>query len=248
MGSVHSKSVSKSASASVGSFGRAGSFLEYDRVIHHMSRGDLIEVLRGRYRHWAIFESVDHYGNVMCFHITAVDNGYADDMDTDLTRTGVRKEISFNGKALLKYEPLEDILKDTDSPQPSLCRINNQEIMASKMLKTIGNQLPDLDQVFTTLHQMKDTIFRYCLKSLNCEHYSTFWKYGIGWSSQVNTFKDIITAALKTVSTLSDTTGRYLQNNGCYKMGFVCLLISVISSMAAKVVEEIDLTLKNLRL
>ncbi|CAG2162122.1 unnamed protein product [Oppiella nova] len=235
MGSVQSKSLSMSSSESMCSFGRTGSFLEYDRVKHLLSRGDLIEVLRGRYRHWVFFESVDYYGNVMCFHITAVHDGDADDKGTDLTRTGVRKEMSFNGKALLKYEPLEDILKDADSPQPSLCRINNQEIMASQMLKITGNQCQTWIK-FTELRAL--------------HHVLEVWHRVVITGEP---FKDISTAALKTVSTLCDTTSRYLQHNGCFIWGIACLLISVVSSvvssMAAKVVEEeIDLTLKTLKL
>ncbi|CAG2117378.1 unnamed protein product [Medioppia subpectinata] len=248
MGSVYSKSPSVVTSlSSVSSFGKTGSFLEYERIIHHLNSGDLIEVLRGPYKHWAIFESVDRFGNCMCFHITAIEEPI-DHNDSGLEKNDVRKEISFDGKALLKYEPLLDILKDSDSPKPSMCRINNQEIMGQRMRKMINNQIPDLNQVFKVLHAFKDTVLKYCLKSLNCEHYCTFWKYGIGWSSQVNSFKDIITTALKTVSSLSRTAADVLQHNGCYKLGIVCLLVSVISAEAARVVEAIDFTLKDLRI
>ena len=241
MGSVNSKSVSSE------SFGSAGSFLEYDRVIYHVKQGDLIEIHRNKYKHWVMCESIDTTGNVWCFHITAVGHQSAEDEDTD-QQIALRKEVSFNGKALLKYEPLEDILKDTDDRQPSLCRVNNQHNMARKMLATLRNQMPDLKNVFKVLHRLKDTVFKYDLKASNCEHYCTFWKYGIGWSSQVNSFKDVLTAGLQIVSTTAKAMANIADRSGWHQIGLVCLLVSTVASLAAEVVKGIEFTLNDLKL
>lgn len=241
MGSVQSSSVSDSLSGSV------GSFLEYDRVLFHLNPGDLIEVHRGRYRHWVLCEDIDESGTVWCFHVTAVGQ-YDPELDAPFDESvRITKEVSFNGKAWLKYQPLDDILRDTPDQTLSKCRVNNQTGMALKMLNAVRNQAPDITQVFKRLHELKDRLFSYDLKSLNCEHYCTLWKYGIGWSSQVNTFKDIITAGLKFVSTAASVAADWSRANGCYRIGLVCLLISTVASMAAQVIDGIDFTLKSLR-
>jgi len=152
MGSVNSKSISSN------SFGSVGSYLEYDRIIYHLNSGDLIEIHRSSYKHWAICESIDENGTVWCFHVS----GAPDDSFCE-TNT---KEVAFNGKACIKYEPLFDILKDNKSSRPSLCRVNNQQNMAQKMMKTTRNGLPDIKQVFKMLHNMKNTIVKYDLKVL----------------------------------------------------------------------------------
>ena len=165
MGSIQSKTITSDA------FGSDNPFLEYNRIIFELKRGDLIEIQRLVYRHWVICEKIDTYGTVWCFHVTASDPNQP------------INEIGFNGTAVLRYEPLEHILKDAADGTSSLCRINNQEEMALKMMASVGKEMPDLDQVFDYLHQNKDHTFDYDLRSNNCEHYCTLWKYGIGWSS-----------------------------------------------------------------
>ena len=239
MGSVYSKSVSSD------SFGSTTSFLEYDRIKYHLSRGDLIEIHRNGYKHWVICEGIDSSGSIWCFHVT-----HTTPIDTHQPIDEVipTKEVAFNGKALLKYEPLEDILKDTNDGKPSLCRKNNQQNMARNMLATVGNQLPDLNEVFAVLHRLKDRYLPYDLKASNCEHYCTFWKYGIGWSSQVNSFKEILTAGLQLVSTYSKTMANIAERSGYYKIGMVCLIISTIASLASEVVKGIEFTLNDLKI
>ena len=174
MGSLLSKTKSKS-----NSFGETGSFLEYSEIASVVKRGDLIEIYRSfAIKHWVICKSVDSNGTVWCYHVTDPITG--------------SKNLSFNTKARIKFEPLEDILKDTDDDQPSLCRVNNQEYLAQKVLEMPNKQWPGLDEVFKFLDNMKNTYVKYNLKCNNCEHYSTLWKYGIGWSSQVSTVKQIL--------------------------------------------------------
>lgn len=53
-------------------FNSPNPFLEYKRIIYHLNVGDLIEIDRGSYRHWAICEKIDQNGIVWCFHVTRV--------------------------------------------------------------------------------------------------------------------------------------------------------------------------------
>ena len=147
----------------------------YGRVAKKVERGDLIEVKRGNYSHWLICESVESDGTVWCFHVSS-EYGSS----------------SFSGRptedVIIKYQKLEDVLKDTDDGKPSPFRVDNQKSMAEMHLK--GRECPDLDAVFSQLHEKKGSKVEYDWKRLNCEHYCTEWKYGIGWSSQVDDFHD----------------------------------------------------------
>ena len=150
MGSINSKF-----------YGTAGPFLEYKEIAWAVKRGDFIEIQpknRGsKYSLWVFFESFDSNGNVWCFHVTVTDP---------------------NKKALIKYEPLEDILKNTNNGQPSLCRINNQE----KVLRDRGLQALELFDVYLDkIFKMRDKYVDDDLRSKNCEDYCTLCKYGIGW-------------------------------------------------------------------
>ena len=234
MGSIFSKSESSE------SFGSPGSFLEYNQVINEIKIGDLIEIHPNgngslNYEHWVMCESIDSCGTVWCFHITAIDH-----------RT--------NGRAVLEYELLEDILYDTADRQPpeerkpSLCRVNNQQNMARKMLATLNNEMPDFKDVFKLLHRMKDKVFKFDLMTTNCEHYCTLWKYGIGWSTQINTYQDIVSAGLQVVSKAAKEGLKLDDESGCHIMGKECLLISTVSSLAAEVVKGIEFTLNDLKL
>ena len=76
--------------------------------------------------------------------------------------------------------------------KPSLIRINNQSDIAESKLKERKLQKPDIDQVLNNLKELKDGVFHYDLKKMNCEHYCTLWKYGISWSSQVEAVLGIV--------------------------------------------------------
>ena len=128
------------------SFGSTGSFLEYNQVINHLNPGDLIEIQRRfGYKHWALFHQIDRSGNVWCYHITGAE------------------ALLLSGKAILKYEPLKDILKDINDSIPSLCRVNNQDIMAAEMLNIIKNERPDIKQVFKILKRKRNSLVKYDL-------------------------------------------------------------------------------------
>ena len=137
------------------------SYLEYDQVVPMLKPGDLIEIRRYTYKHWAMFHK--RVGNtVWCYHISEI--------------------LTDKGKATVFYEPLDLILKESDG-NLSPCRINNQEQTAEDMKTKHGTQSPDINEVFSILHDLRDSSLPYNLRTNNSEHYCTLWKYGIGWSS-----------------------------------------------------------------
>ena len=190
---------------STDSFKNKTPFLDYERIVYHLSRGDLIEIKRNGYNHWVICESIDSYGTVWCFHVTLISiEPPLNHLEINSTETSTTTTITNSVNAILKYEPLQDILKDNSDGKPSLCRLNNQQKRAKQKLNGRDVCDRDLDELFKVLHQTKDRSTPYDLKTNNCEHYVTQWKYGIGWSSQLNALKQI-------VATFSNTpiTGSY---------------------------------------
>ncbi len=150
-----------------------------------------------------------------------------------------------NGKAQIKYELLTIVLRDNDSGEESLLRINNQKPMAERMLKAAKIEMPNIEDVFSMLHKLKGAIVKYDIKKSNCEHYVTLWKYGIGWSSQVSVVGDIFSFTLKTTSKLLTETGigliKYKQE---FSTGGLCIIISEVLYKASKVIKSIEITMK----
>ena len=120
-----------------------GLFISYEQIYSRIEQGDLIEIKRNLYNHWVLVHKKEE-SNVWCYHITGAE------------------EKLLKGWALLKYEPLFQILKDNDSCVPSLCRINNQNIMSAMIVKT--TKRPDIRQVFEYLHRNRDSLMKYNLK------------------------------------------------------------------------------------
>ena len=106
------------------------------------------------------------------------------------------------------------------------------------MMASVGKEMPDLDQVFDYLHQNKDQTFDYDLRSNNCEHYCTLWKYGIEWSSQVNTVKNVLTTGLHTTSEATREQDERAWSNKQYKKGMAYILASGVSHMAENFVQK----------
>lgn len=156
------------------SSGRQSSFLNYDELVaRDLNPGDLIEIDRGTYNHWAMFSNRCDNGTYWCFHVTTVDG--------DFEKKGALLSSARNALAGIKKHKLRDIIEDNDSKKPSQARINNK-IEEAKRKKCLP--LP-IDKVIQNLEKLKDEPVGYNLKSLNCEHYATNWKYGAGWSRQV---------------------------------------------------------------
>jgi hypothetical protein len=225
-------------SVSSSSLSNAGSFKEYKNIKVNIKKGDLIDIYRCEnngipYRHWVIFEKEDSSGNLWCFHVSGVE-----DEDNSV------EEVVSNGKAQIKYEPLAIILRNNDSGEESRLRVNNQNSMAKKMLKTVEIERPKIEDVFSMLHTLNGAIVKYDIKKSNCEHYVTLWKYGIGWSSQVSAARDIINSTLELTTGLLNVIGygliKYQQQ---FLIGGVCILLSTVSSKATEVIKNIEITM-----
>ena len=210
-------------------FGKVGSFLEYDQVVPMLKPSDLVEIRRYEtkviFQHWVMVHKIT--GNtVWCYHIT---------------RTSADES-----KATVLYEPLDDILKDSKG-NSSLCRINNQERMAEEFRTKSGIQFPDLNNVFDTLYGFRNKTFPYDLKTNNCEHYCTLWKYGFGWSSQTSTYKKILQALLLFCSKVGEigmVCGRMLAVTGTgIAVTIFFTAVYGISLMAAQIVKMKNITL-----
>ncbi|XP_054156257.1 uncharacterized protein LOC128954684 [Oppia nitens] len=102
---------------------------------------------------------------------------------------------------MLLCQPLMDILNDSGTNKPSLCRINNQETMAAivKRFMIIAKKIrpnkfihKDIATVFGILYRLRDKPVKYNLITSNCEHYVNLWKHGIGWSIQLNRAKNMV--------------------------------------------------------
>jgi hypothetical protein len=155
-------------------------YVTYDELIRNgeLPCGSLIEIDRGLYKHWAYYDK-----NGFCYHVTDPDN-------YDIGRTAaVSQSTSFSlgfekVKAVIRYARLEDIMKNSGSRTPSRARVNNQEEEAKrKKLEAID---PKVTLEFLEKASQKELPLEYNLTYRNCEHYVTAWKYGEGFSDQVD--------------------------------------------------------------
>lgn len=160
------------------STGSKSSFFNYNELVEKdLKPGDLIEIDRGTYNHWAMFSNKSDNGTHWCFHVTTIDG--------DFEKKGAMMSSARNAVAALKKHKLKDILDDNESKQPSLARINNK-IEEAKRKNYVPRQI---EEVIENLEMQKDEQVRYNLTTYNCEHYVTNWKYGKGWSRQVEVVK-----------------------------------------------------------
>lgn len=174
------------------SFSRSasGSFLNFDELVRrNLQEGDLIEVDRGTYNHWAFYAGQCDNGTHWCFHVTTTGDG-------DFEKKGALMSNGSKATAAIKKHKLKEILDDSDSKKPSLARVNNKIAEANKK-KCMPRSIYC---VIEWLENRKDELVPYNLKKLNCEHYVTTWKYGTGWSRQVEiaeiaTFSTIVAAS-----------------------------------------------------
>lgn len=156
------------------SSGSRSSFLNYDELVaRDLQPGDLIEIDRGTYNHWAMFSNKSDNGTFWCFHVTTVDG--------DFEKKGAILSSARNAFAGIKKHKLKDIIEDNASKKPSQARINNKIEEATRKRCV---PLP-IDKIIQNLEKRKDEPVEYNLTHSNCEHYVTNWKYGSGWSRQV---------------------------------------------------------------
>jgi len=180
------------------SFSRSASssFLTYTELIEKdLQPGDLIEIDRGTYNHWAMYTGKCENGTHWCFHVTTTDG--------DFEKMGALMSFSSvsNAVAAIKKHKLLDIINDTDSKKSSMARINNKIQEASRK-KCVP--LP-IGPVIEQLEKRKDRTVKYNLTDLNCEHYVTTWKYGAGWSRQVEivTTTTVVAASFAAVAAVA---------------------------------------------
>ncbi|CAG2107673.1 unnamed protein product [Medioppia subpectinata] len=143
--------------------------------------GDLIEILIpvptddphtvtvGRNRsHWALVESVDPRGNIRCYHLA-------------------RDPLTAPTRRVVRWEPLVNILDecaDIGADGFVYWRCNNQHRLARQLLAITGRHgPPPLDVVFGEINKFRDREVAFDPDGCNAEHYCTYWRYGIGWSS-----------------------------------------------------------------
>lgn len=119
--------------------------------------GDLIEIDRTLFTHWAIY----------------VGNGRAVDVQGS-TKNDLA--IPVCGKGTVRVANLVDVCGTCPA------RVNNKEVPAKERNL---NALPPHLVVVNVLKHVGKTV-SYNLLSRNCEHFVTEWKYGKGWSDQVS--------------------------------------------------------------
>ena len=141
---------------------KMGNSSSYERFI---SIGDLVKVYRTGYQHWAIVDtSVDE--DVWCYHITKQANN----------SISFQNPHSSNG--VIKRETLERV---TGGDQFTF---DNQEDKGRCLLRKYSACMPDFEIVRDVLKEFEGRSVNYKLFDLNCEHFATFCRYGIGWSTQ----------------------------------------------------------------
>jgi hypothetical protein len=147
-----------------GLFSDKNPFLEYDRFLNHLHRGDLIEIDRGKYRHWALCERIQN-DSVWCFHVTHVPN------------FKIKRENRPKYEACIRYQPLRDILLNSRRVL-SKCRVNNKVAKAEELMKKEGiNTPPNINVIIDQLHGVIDHIVEYDPKvreNLNITSFQTF--------------------------------------------------------------------------
>lgn len=180
-----------------GSFsaGSKASFLSYKELIaKDLNPGDLIEIDRGNYNHWVMFANKCQItGTHWCFHVTTTDG------DFEKRRAMMSFVGSVRAAASIRKHKLKDIIEDNDTGKPSQARINNK--LAEAMKKKCAPR--PIKKVIEHLEEQKDQTVQYNLKNLNCEHYVTTWKYGAGWSRQVENIVDTVTVGAAAVTTFA---------------------------------------------
>ncbi|XP_047550003.1 phospholipase A and acyltransferase 5 isoform X1 [Lutra lutra] len=120
--------------------------------------GDLIEIFRIGYEHWAIYVEDD-----CVVHLAAPSKG-------EEFEAGSITSV-FSNRAVVKYSRLEDVLHGCS------WKINN---------KLDGTYLPlPVDQILQRTKQMINKIVQYSLIEGNCEHFVNDLRYGVPRSQQV---------------------------------------------------------------
>uniref|UniRef100_A0A452QJW4 Phospholipase A and acyltransferase 5 n=1 Tax=Ursus americanus TaxID=9643 RepID=A0A452QJW4_URSAM len=123
---------------------------------HGPRPGDLIEIFRIGYEHWAIYVEDD-----CVVHLAAPTRSLSAGSITSV----------FSNRAVVKYSRLEDVLHGCS------WKVNN---------KLDGTYLPlPVDQILQRTKEMVNKIVQYSLIEGNCEHFVNGLRYGVPRSQQV---------------------------------------------------------------
>ncbi|XP_006877951.1 PREDICTED: Ca(2+)-independent N-acyltransferase [Chrysochloris asiatica] len=118
--------------------------------------GDLIEIFRIGYEHWAIYVEDDHV-----VHLASPSEEFEAGSITSV----------FSNRAIVKYSRLEDVLHGCS------WKVNN---------KLDGTYLPlPVDKIIQRAKTMINKIVQYSLIDGNCEHFVNDLRYGVPRSQQV---------------------------------------------------------------
>jgi hypothetical protein len=124
-------------------------FIEYKNIIHELKSGDLIEIEKPNEMNiWVIFEGLDENKNAMCYYIKP------------------NKDVQMARSANIVYESLSDIMelnrdKYGFSKKLTHCRIDNQELLANKLIKIGIKNKPDINQMFLNCKAFLNRLVEY---------------------------------------------------------------------------------------
>ncbi|KAG1664400.1 Retinoic acid receptor responder protein 3 [Nymphon striatum] len=117
--------------------------------------GDLVEIDRTLYSHWALC-----VGNGQAIHVQGLNKNQID--------------IPLSGSATVKLGRIIDVCGK------SPVRVNNKDVPA----KERGLKAFAADKVISATKKLVGKTVNYNLLTRNCEHFVTEWKYGKAWSDQ----------------------------------------------------------------
>ncbi|NWR99758.1 HRSL1 enzyme, partial [Motacilla alba] len=121
--------------------------------------GDLIEIKRGHYEHWALY-----MGDGYVIHVTAIGENSPPKSAGSVT--------ILTSKAKVKKQLLEDVARN------DTWRVNNK-------YDCLRIPFP-MEEIIRRAEQWIDEEVTYRLFLKNCEHFVTMLRYGEGVSEQVN--------------------------------------------------------------
>uniref|UniRef100_A0A9J7XDD8 LRAT domain-containing protein n=1 Tax=Cyprinus carpio carpio TaxID=630221 RepID=A0A9J7XDD8_CYPCA len=133
-------------------------------------RGDLIEIFRGRYQHWAIY-----VGDGYVIHVVTA-SGHSNSGTSSVT-TGK------GGNVTVKKEKLQDVA-------------GNDKYRISNRLDNSYEPYP-IEDILKEAESLVGKEFPYNLLLNNCEHFATLVRNGIPHSQQVEEAKNFLTEQAK---------------------------------------------------
>lgn len=184
--------------------------------------------------------------NVWCYHVRPYQR----------VATGLLLLDDDRHLGVIKYENLETIIGHFlaemeerhwqsgggHNRQPKLSvhyEIRNQEKLSQQILNQTLNATPDAERVASFLSSITDSHVRYHRSTLNSEHYATFWKYGIGWSTWANGRADILRTLQQFVQSLSQVNSGLVVGGGECQLDQTSLIVQCFGLHSAKLCDSV---------